>query len=163
MAMRKNLEAICVGALTLLWWITCRALYGPDHLPARIPTHFNFAGQPNGWGSPYTLLVPPIIAVGVYALITVITQFSSLFNYPVRVTDENRPRLEALAQLMITWIKTESICLLAWIQWSIIEGTRQRCWNLSPVSVLISILVILMTIGWYLLAMRRAARPEAGM
>lgn len=161
--MRKNLEAICVGALTLLWWITCRALYGPDHLPARIPTHFNFAGQPNGWGSPYTLLVPPIIAVGVYALTTVITQFPSLFNYPVQVTDENRPRLEALAQLMITWIKTESICLLAWIQWSTIEGTRQNRWNFPTVFVLIPVLVILATIGCYILGMRRAARPETGL
>lgn len=27
------------------------------NLPSRIPTHFNFAGQPDGWGSPHTLWV----------------------------------------------------------------------------------------------------------
>ena len=27
------------------------------NLPARIPVHFNAAGQPNGWGSPHTLWV----------------------------------------------------------------------------------------------------------
>jgi len=27
------------------------------NLPPHIPTHFNFAGQPDGWGSPHTLWV----------------------------------------------------------------------------------------------------------
>ena len=47
--MRKTLEAVGLGALAVLFWDTYRALYGPDPLPDRIPTHFDIAGQPNGW------------------------------------------------------------------------------------------------------------------
>jgi uncharacterized membrane protein len=156
--MRKNLEAISLGALVLLLWITWRALYGPARLPDRIPTHFDFAGHANGWGSPGMLWLFPVVAVGIYLLITVIVRFPDTFNYPVPVTDENRPRLEALALNMTSWIKAEILCLFAWIQWMIVTAARQGHNSLSPVLIVVFTAVILATAGWHSLAMRRAAK-----
>jgi uncharacterized membrane protein len=157
--MRKNLEAISLAALVLLVWITYRALYGPDPLPARIPIHFDFAGNPNGWGSPSSLPLFPVVALAVYLLITLVARFPSTFNYPVRVTAEYRPRLQELALDMIAWLKAELICLFTWIQWAIVEAARHSHNSLSPVQVAVSVLVIWGTIIWYFVAMRRAVRP----
>jgi len=81
--MRKSLEAVALAALAFQAWITYRAFFGPDPLPAKIPTHFDAAGNPNAWGSPATLLFLPAIAVFIYLLFTVVTRFPSAFNYSV--------------------------------------------------------------------------------
>ncbi len=154
--MRKILEAISLGALALQLWITHRALYGPGRLPERIPTHFDFAGNPNGWGSPAMLLLFPAVAVALYLIITVVARFPSAFNYPVPVTAENRPRLQALVLGMIAWLKMELVCLFTWIQWSIIETARRGQGGLTPVLMPLSILAIFGTVIWYFVAMRGA-------
>jgi hypothetical protein len=73
--MRKLLEAIGIVALLFLGWITWRALAGPDHLPDRIPTHFDIAGQPNGWGSPDSLWLLPAFGLLIYLTISVVERF----------------------------------------------------------------------------------------
>jgi uncharacterized membrane protein len=157
--MHRTLETIGMGALAVLFWFTYRALHGPDRLPDRIPTHFNLDGQPNGWGEPSALLLLPVVALAIYLSITLAARFPSAFNYPVRVTAENRPRLEALSLSMIAWLKVELVCLLTWIQWSIIESARHGQGSLSPALVPLSIVAIFGTIGWHIVAMVRAARP----
>jgi hypothetical protein len=133
--MRKSLEAISLIALAVLIWITWQALNGSSPLPDRIPTHFDAAGNPNGWGSPSPLWLLPVVAVALYLLITILTQFPKAFNYPVRLTAENRARLAALTLQMIAWLKVELVCLFAGIQWSIIDSIRQGEGKLSPALV----------------------------
>jgi hypothetical protein len=41
----------------------------------------------------------------------VVARFPSAFNFPVGVTAENRPLLEALTLDMIAWLKMEMVCL----------------------------------------------------
>ena len=155
--MRKTLEAISLGALAVLIWSTYRALYGPVRLPARIPTHYDLAGQPNGWGTPAMLLLLPALAMALYLLITVVARFPSCFNYPVRVTAGNRGRLEPLALGMIAWLKTEVVCLFAWIQISTIEAAWRGLGGLPPALIPVSLVAIFATVGWYIVAMRRVA------
>lgn len=156
--MRRTLEAVSLAGLAVLFWVTYHALHGPDRLPARIPTHFDIAGNPNGWGSPSSLLLLPVVALALYLGMTVVSQFPSAFNYPMRVTAENRPRLEALTLRMIAWLKTEMICLFAWIQWAIVASARQGRMSISLAEIPLFILAVFATIGWHIVATFRAAR-----
>lgn len=160
--MRKVLEAISLGALAVLFWITCRTIYDPERLPERIPTHFDLAGRPNGWSSPTALLLLPVVAAAIYLGITLTSRFPSAFHYPVRVTPQNRPRLQALSLQLIVWLKTELMCLFAWIQWSIVEAVRNGGGSLSLALVPLSLLVVFATVGWHVVAMFRAANPGSG-
>ncbi len=157
-SMRKSLEAISLGGLAFLFWITWRALYGPQPLPGKIPTHFDLAGEPNGWGSPSTLLLLPAVALAFYLLITLVSQFPSAFNYPVRVTAENRPRLQARALEMIAWLKTELVCLFTWIQGSTIEAAQRGHGGLPPALLPVSLVTVFGTVAWHIVAMFRAGR-----
>ena len=157
--MRKNLEAVCLGALAVMAWITYQAFHGPNSLPDRIPTHFDLAGNPNGWGSPRTLLLLPVVALGIYLIITVVALFPSAFNYPVRVTASNRARLEELALGMIAWLKVELLCFFTMLQWVIIQAVRNGRGTLSPWVMPPALLVIFGTVGWYIVCMFRASRP----
>ena len=156
--MRKNLEIIGLAALAVICWITATAYYGPTHLPDKIPTHFNLVGNPDGWGSPATLLLLPIIAMFTYALITVVSFFPATFNYPVRVTPVNRARLQALSLQMVAWLKVDLACLFTWLQWSILDTVRTGHGRLSPWIVPIFLVVVFGTCIAHVVAMFRAAR-----
>ncbi len=160
--MRKSLEAIGLGALALLAWITWSALNGPQRLPDRIPTHFDVAGNPNGWGSPAMLLLLPVVAVALYLTMTVVARFPSSFNYPVRVTPENRLRLQDLTLSMIAWLKTELACLFVCLQWFMIQAARSGEGRLSPLMMPGFLVVVFGTLGWYMVAAVRTARPGGG-
>ncbi|MGA3370643.1 MAG: DUF1648 domain-containing protein [Terracidiphilus sp.] len=157
--MRKQLEAITLAALATMAWITWQALHGPNPLPERIPTHFDAAGNPNGWGPASTLLFLPAVAVGIYLLITLVSRFPAAFNYPVQVTEENRARLQALTLQMLACLKLELACLFAWIQWFIIQSVRQGHGHLSPAFMVLFLVAVFGTVGWHIVAIFRAARP----
>lgn len=156
--MRRTLQVVGVLGLAFAWAITIAALYGPHRLPLRIPVHFDAAGRVNGWGAPGTLWLMPIVATVVYALMAWVTRYPSAFNYPVRVTPATRPRLQALTITMIACLQAEVVCLFAWIQWATVESARRGRSALAPWSILAAILVIWITIGWYVVAMIRISR-----
>jgi hypothetical protein len=109
------------------------------------------------------LPIMPVVALVLYLLLTVLARFPSIFNYPVEVTAENRPWLEALALDMIAWIKMEMVCLFAWIQWSTIEVARQGRGGLSPALLPVFLVTLFGTLAWFITAMRRAAAGDPGL
>jgi uncharacterized membrane protein len=156
--MRKVLEVVGLGLLAALGWISYQAVYGPNPLPQRIPTHFNVAGQADGWGSPSALWLLPAVAVGLYVLISVVASFPAAFNYPVRVTAASRARLEGLTLRMISWIKVELAGLFLFIQWSIIQSVRMGHGALSVWIVPVFLGLVFATIAIHAIAVYRAAR-----
>lgn len=159
--MRKMLEAISIGSVAALVVLTVMALSGPDRLPGRVAIHFDFSGHANGWGSPLWMLMLPVIGIVLYALLTVVVRFPSAFHYPVQVTAENRPRLEALARDLIAWVKAEVLLNLAWVGWELVEAARHP--ERGPSFLATNVLpgVIGVTVIWYIRAMFRA-RGTAG-
>ena len=155
--MRKYLEAISLTALAILLWFTWAALYGLHALIGPIATHFDLAGHPNAYGPPQMLLVLPAVALVLYLLITVVSRNPAVFNYPVRVTPQNRQRLQELALNMIAFLKAETVMLFALIQYQSIDSARNLHSNLPQSLMLTGIAVIFSTIALHILAMRRAA------
>ena len=155
--MRKLLHILALAALAILLWITCDALYGPNHLIGRIPTHFGLDGQPNAWGEPKMLLMLPAVAAFLYLIMTVASRFPGAFNYPVRVTAQNRPRLQRIALNMIAWLTAETVSLFAALQYFIVQAVRTPHIALPPALMLIAIVLIFFTMALHIVAMRRTA------
>lgn len=158
--MRRVLEIISLIVLVALMVITVYVFYGPARLPDRIPMHFNAAGQPDGWGSPEALLFFPIFATVLYLLMTIVSRFPSAFNYPVRVTAQNRQQLQELALNMIAWLKAELICLFTLIEWIAIHAAREPGGGFSPLLMPVTLVVIFTTCIVHIVAMfRTRGRP----
>jgi uncharacterized membrane protein len=157
---RKILASIALAAVAASWALTVHAIHGAPPLPARIPAHFDAAGNINGWGDAQTLWLLPIVATGVVVLLTVISFFPQTFNYPVRVTPENRSRLEAIALSVMAWLKVELACLFLWIQYVIIRSARSGRSELSPLLMVLAIALIFATVAAHLVATVRAARTN---
>lgn len=155
--MRKTLELAGLIALAILAWITYAALYGPNRLPDRVPTHFDAAGNANAWGSPAGMIIMPVIAGGIYLLMTVVARFPAAFNYPVRVTPATLPRLQAITLNMIASIKLELVCLFAVLQWVFVHSARSGEGHLFPRVLPVFLVLIFGTVALHLIALFRAA------
>jgi uncharacterized membrane protein len=160
--MRRTLELIALLALVVLFWTSWSALYGTTPLPARVATHFDATGKPNGWGSPQGTILFPFIAGALYLLLSIVVRFPAAFHYPVRVTPLNIARLQEVTLDMIAWLKMEMVCLFAVIQWAFIQAARSGNGRIFPMILPFFIGTIFTTIGWHFIAMFRAARPRTG-
>jgi hypothetical protein len=159
--MRKTLELIGILALVVLFWMAWSALYGVNPLPDRVATHFDAAGNANGWGSPKGLLLFPLMAAVLYLLMSLVTRFPTSFHYPVRVTPRTVILLQEVTLDMIAWLKTELACLFAVLEWAFVRSARTDDGHLFPLILPFFIATIFITIGWHWIAMLRAARSGA--
>jgi len=156
--MRKLLDYVSLAGLVLLAWFSAGLLAGPHRLPARVPIHFGLDGRPNGWGSPFLLLILPVVACVLYVLMTLVARNPGSFNYPVRVTRANLARLQALALQMIAWLKAEIIWLFVCIQIASVHAARiGRGGGISAWLMPTALGVVFGTIIGYVVAMRRSA------
>jgi uncharacterized membrane protein len=159
--MRKTLATIGLTVLAFQVWGYCRDLYGPNRLPDRVPTHFDLAGHPNGWDSPSFLIFLPILSAALYLFFSVIARFSSMFHYPVEVTDANRDRLQSLAIGMIAWIRMEMVCIFATAQWMASHLARHPEPATYSVILFAPLGLLLATVAWTIVGILRAGRVQS--
>jgi len=80
------IEIAGFAALLALWIVLTVSYSG---LPDVIPIHYNAAGQAVHFGGKSGILVLPVIATVVFAGMTILSRFPHVFNYPVRITEDN--------------------------------------------------------------------------
>jgi uncharacterized membrane protein len=156
--MRKTAEFLSLAALAALAFITINSFYGPHPLPGQIPTHFDARGQVNGWGSPRSLFFFLLFSIAMYLLLTVVSRFPSLFNYPVKVTELNRPQLEQLALSLLSWTKAEMLVFFVWIEFAMVQAARYPDRGLAPYPLGVFGVIVIATIFGHIVAMFRAAK-----
>jgi len=98
----KMLELTCF-LMVLGFWIHLILNY--PGLPETIPTHFNAAGEADGFGKKSSIFMLPIIASILYALMTVLNFFPHIYNFPTKITPENAFRQYTNATQMIRVVK----------------------------------------------------------
>ena len=81
-------------AFEVLGWLFILAIWvltltNYTNLPDTIPTHFNGAGQADGFGHKAMILILPVIATILYVGLTALNKFPHAFNYPTR-SEERR-------------------------------------------------------------------------
>lgn len=84
-------------------------------LPERIPIHFNGAGTPDGYGPRSSIFLLPGIGMVVYLLLTILSGFPNLYNYPVKITPENAVIQFTLASRFIRILKVLVLVLFFYI------------------------------------------------
>ena len=78
------------------------AIYGINTLPDEIPTHFDFQGNIDGYGSPGSLLLLPIIMLITLGTVSLITHFVSpqFYNMPFKI----KPGRELIIYKDVVWM-----------------------------------------------------------
>jgi uncharacterized membrane protein len=124
--------------IVILWGMS---LYSYANLPDKIPTHFNFAGQPDKWGSRNTFFLLPVVGTLVFTGLTVLNKYPHVFNYPVKITNENALSQYTNATRMLRWLKLSLAiiwCLINLITYSVAKEKINRfSFGLLPIPLVL--------------------------
>ena len=70
-----------------------------------LPIHFDFAGNPNGWGSKNSLIFLPILGLALAVMFTVLERFPHIYNFTVQITPENAVRQYGIGRTFMVFLK----------------------------------------------------------
>lgn len=110
-------------------------------IPETVPTHFDAMGQPDAWGSKVSLIAEPIFMAALFFVLVIAERFPSAWNFPVKVTADNRNRLYSIGYSMMGAMKILVVCVFIDIGLSSIIP-EFPVWPLYLLMILIAIAVI---------------------
>jgi len=147
------LEALAFLGLLLLIGV---AIYYYPKLPDSVPRHFNFSGEPDGWGAKGILLGLPAIGTLIYILMTVLSRYPHIFNYPWPITEANARSQYAISRQMLTVVKLLMVGMFFYMNWSIIGTALGRQHGLGGGFMIFVTPLVPVAVGFYLFKARRA-------
>lgn len=131
----------CAGLVFAAYW---------PRLPAVIPTHFGATGAPDATGPKSELIGLLLGNVGIYVLVSIISRFPQLYNYPARITEENAERQYRNARALMIWLKTEAVWTLFYIEWQTIQVALGRSSGMGALMAPVVLVIVLGTCAFYL-------------
>ena len=129
----------------LFTWIVPLIIF--RQLPDTIPTHFGLDGKVDDWGSKITIFIVPVISFLLVIGMSILNKFPHIFNYPIKLTDENALQLYSKATRMLRVIKLIVVLLFSWIEWQICnisDNSRLPVWFLPLVIIIPIVLPVVM-------------------
>jgi uncharacterized membrane protein len=126
----RIMEIAGLIGVVILWIIPAIAW---SSLPEVIPTHFGIDGRADDWGSKNTLFILPLIATVLYGGMTLLNRYPYIFNYPVKLTEDNAEGMYKRATRMLRIIKLILVLFFTGLEWQITHtghGERISPWFL---------------------------------
>lgn len=132
---------IVLFATTIITW---------GSAPDTIPTHFNSAGVVDGYGSKGMIFFMPIIMIGLYAMITLLSNYPEAYNYAVEITTSNKEKQYKMATVFMRLLKLELIGTFTYIQIATLRIINAGGGKMSAAFLPISLLILFGTVGVYI-------------
>ncbi|UJL45374.1 DUF1648 domain-containing protein [Virgibacillus sp. NKC19-16] len=130
------------------------AIFMYSKLPDEVPIHFNAAGEADNWGGKGAIFMLPFISLPMFMLLFFLGRVPHTHNYPVKVTEQNAPKLYRESRLMLSVINFEVVAIFSLITWEMAQSAQGNgamgIWMIVLVTV-----VPLATVGYFLLRMNR--------
>ena len=145
-----------IGSVVGLVILVALPLLACSGLPDRVPVHFDVAGNPDSWSGRWTVFGPPIVALALYAGLTILARFPHTFNYAWKITRENARAQYRLSRSMVIWLKAEMVWLFAYIEWRILQTATGESDGLDALFLPISSTVLFGTIAYLLFESHKA-------
>lgn len=114
-----------VGSLLLLFiWGLTIANYA--NLPETIPTHYNGAGQADGFGGKAFILTLPLLVTFLFIGLTLLNKFPQVFNYPTPITQANAFKQYTNATRLIRYLKLVIVIIFGLITFKTIQHANGK-------------------------------------
>lgn len=122
------------------------AIYGIHTLPSKIAIHFNAAGEADGYGTPTTLLLMPVIMTFCLGIISLVAHRcpEESFNVPFKVNEKNSDKVYTTIFTMIYLVELEIALFALYIAITSYFQTVKGIW----IALVIFIAALTATIIW---------------
>ncbi len=114
-------------AFEIIGWVLVISVWGFTvknyaDLPDTIPTHYNIAGEADGFNGKVTILTLPLLATALFVGLTFLNKFPHIFNYPTNITQHNALRQYTNATRMIRYLKLVIVVIFGLIAFKTIQN-----------------------------------------
>ena len=114
-------------AFEIIGWVLVISVWGFTvknyaDLPDTIPTHYNIAGEADGFNGKVTILTLPLLATALFVGLTFLNKFPHIFNYPTNITQHNALRQYTNATKMIRYLKLVIVVIFGLIAFKTIQN-----------------------------------------
>jgi uncharacterized membrane protein len=116
----KVIELIGLLALLTIWVLTITSY---SNLPDTIPTHYNGAGQIDGFGKKVNILALPLIATVFFVGLTILNNFPHIFNYLTKINKDNALRQYTNMTRMNRYLKLVFVVVFGLLTYKTIQNT----------------------------------------
>ena len=113
-----------ITGVALLIIIIALPLIFIKELPEIIPTHFDASGQPDGFGGKSSFWILPLSGIIIYVLLTILEAFPHIYNFPVKITQENAEIQYRLATRMLRILKIQILIMYSFILYMTIKTVK---------------------------------------
>lgn len=113
-----------LSSVLLLVWMWVLVAWSYQKLPETIAIHFNILGEADGFGNKTTVFMLPLIAIFMWLLISIFSRYPHIFNYPVKITEENRLLQYTIAVRFLRWLKLIIIVIFFLILMAVISSAN---------------------------------------
>lgn len=151
---QKIIEIITITFMLSIWGYL---ILSWGDIPDKIPGHYNAAGVVDRWGSKGEILAMPIVMVILYALLSIIAFFPSIWNAPVKITEENKEFVYSNLKSMLILMKMELIIAFSYISYCNIRVRELGIWFLP-----LELIIVFGTIIYYLVKIMRKNKDLSG-
>jgi len=107
--------------IVAVWWLTFKNY---SNLPDTIPTHYNGAGQADGFGGKTSIFTMPFNATISFIGLTVLNKFPHIFNYPTNITSENAFRQYTNATRLIRSVKLIIVFIFGLVTFNTVQTAK---------------------------------------
>ncbi|MDR2566774.1 MAG: DUF1648 domain-containing protein [Bifidobacteriaceae bacterium] len=98
-----------VGAPLILGLVLARY----PSAPAEMPTHYNLAGEADGWGPKWVLVIILAVLVVLVEGLGWLARRPQWFNYPFEITPVNAQAVYRAGERMMVWLNLALLAVLA--------------------------------------------------
>ena len=122
-------------------------IYFFNDLPDKLPKHFNAQGQPDSYSNKGMIWFLPIITLLLYIGLTILNRFPHIFNYPIKVTNENVEKLYRIGTKTVRILKIIVVLSFAYINFRIIKVGLNKTTGIGELFIPIFLILIFGTLG----------------
>jgi uncharacterized membrane protein len=140
-----------IGGFAFLLFLIALPIIFLKDMPERIPIHFNSGGVPDGYGSRSTIWLLPIIGTLVYLLLTVLSFFPQIYNFPVKITTDNILVQYRLATRLMRILKSVILMTFAFILLQTIKTVKGNAAGLGKSFLPIFLIITFGVIVFYII------------
>lgn len=125
-----------------------------NKLPEIIPVHYSLNGEPDRWSTKSELLTLIIVVTLIFSALTFFSHKPRLFNYPIRITEENAQNKYNLAARMMRVTRLTITTFFIGLVWFVLNQSSHDDFSYSWFFVIGVIVIVAPVIYYYWKLMR---------
>lgn len=142
----KLLEAVGIAGLLFLIGVP---IYYYGALPETIPRHYDATGKPDAFGEKAIIWTLPLLGLALFVFLSALRKSPFMFNYTVKITQDNAERQYALANKMLRAISAIITCGFAYIGYGTVQTALGKQDGLSRVFTPVFLILIMGVVVYF--------------